>query len=56
MIRHGSAASGTVLICGSFLFDKAADHPLLELLPDYMQLRSTGERAHPSGSIYWRAC
>jgi AraC-like DNA-binding protein len=34
-----------VLICGSFQFDEAADHPLLDLLPDFVQVRSNGESA-----------
>jgi AraC-like DNA-binding protein len=45
LIRHGSAAGGTVLICGSFLFEEAAEHPLLELLPDFMHVRASSEPA-----------
>ena len=45
LIRHGSVEGGTVMICGSFMFDNAADHPLLELLPAFMHIKSTAEPA-----------
>jgi AraC-like DNA-binding protein len=44
LIRHGSSEGGTAMICGSFSFESAADHPLLELLPPLMHIKSTSER------------
>ncbi len=44
VLRHGHAGGGTVMICGSFLFDNAAGHPLLEMLPPLMHITSTGAR------------
>jgi len=40
VLRHGHAGSGTVMICGSFLFDNAAGHPLLEMLPPLIHIKS----------------
>lgn len=43
VIRHGGSEGGTVMICGSFLFESAGEHPLLEMLPPFMHIKSTNE-------------
>jgi AraC-like DNA-binding protein len=40
LVRHGRAEGGTVMICGSFSFDNAARHPLVRLLPRFMQIKA----------------
>jgi AraC-like DNA-binding protein len=43
IVRHGNSEGGTVMICGSFSFDSPADHPLLEMLPAFMHIKSANE-------------
>ena len=40
LLRHAQGGATSVLVCGSFSFDQAEDHPLLALLPKVMQLRA----------------
>jgi len=39
LLRQGRDGATSVLICGSFSFDRAEDHPVLALLPKVMHLR-----------------
>lgn len=43
LIRHGKWEGGTVMICGAFSFDGPANHPLLELLPAFMQIKANSD-------------
>ena len=40
LLRQGQGQPTSVLVCGSFSFDEAEDHPLLALLPKVMLLRA----------------
>jgi AraC-like DNA-binding protein len=47
LLRQGHGAT-SVLICGSFAFEEAEDHPLLALLPKVMHLRGgTSSQSNP---------
>jgi AraC-like DNA-binding protein len=48
-LRQGRGGATSVLICGSFSFEEAEDHPVLALLPKVMHLRGG---VSPSGA--WR--
>ena len=40
LLRQGRGGATSVLICGSFSFEEAEDHPVLSLLPKVMHLRA----------------
>jgi AraC-like DNA-binding protein len=40
LVKQGRGGATSVLICGSFSFEEAEDHPVLALLPEVMHLRS----------------
>jgi hypothetical protein len=46
LLRQGHGAT-SVLICGSFAFEEAEDHPLLALLPKVMHLRGGTSQSNP---------
>jgi AraC-like DNA-binding protein len=45
VLRHGGGGARSLLICGAVRFDDPAVHPLLDLMPDVLQVRAAAAEA-----------